>query len=187
VGAAGFSDGGFAALAATGARVVPSRWYQFCRDNPDDGDCQPNLEFTATFEERAKALATPELAAEVAHAGENHTIPGIRATFAMAPATIQALDPASLSAIRTPVYIMLGDADTIAPPRTCGLAAGAAIPNAKVDLLPGVSHYDFLSICTDIGRAVVPVCANARAQTDTHRQAIAAAETWFGRYLLGSQ
>lgn len=187
VGVAGFSDGGFAALAATGARVISSRWYQFCRDNPDDGDCQPNLEFTATFEERAKALAMPEFAAEVARAGEDHTIPGIRATFTMAPATIQALDPASLSGIRTPVYIMLGDADTIAPPRTCGLAAAAAIPNAKVDLLPGVAHYDFLSMYTDAGRAIIPACESAHAQADTHRRAIAAAEAFFGRYLLGSQ
>jgi predicted dienelactone hydrolase len=187
VGVAGFSDGGFAALAATGAKVIPSRWYQFCRDNPDDGDCQPNLEFTATFEERAKALAMPELAAEAAHAGEDHAIPGISATFTMAPATIQALEPASLSGIRAPVYIMLGDADTIAPPRTCGLAAGAAIPNARVDLLPGISHYDFLSMCTDAGRAISPACASAHAQADTQRRAIAAAETFFGRYLSGSQ
>jgi predicted dienelactone hydrolase len=187
VGVAGFSDGGFAALAATGARVIPSRWYQFCRDHPDNGDCQPNLEFTATFEERAKSLAMPELAAEAAHAGEDHAIPGIRATFTMAPATIQALDPASLSGIRTPVYIMLGDADTIAPPRTCGLAAGAAIPNARVDLLAGVSHYDFLSMCTDAGRAISPACESAHAQAETHRRAIAAAEAFFGRYLSGSQ
>src|ERR1700730_3981302 len=187
VGVAGFSDGGFAALAATGARVIPSRWYQFCRDHPDNGDCQPNLEFTATFEERAKSLAMPELAAEAAHAGEDHAIPGIRATFTMAPATIQALDPASLSGIHTPVYIMLGDADTIAPPRTCGLAAGAAIPNARVDLLAGVSHYDFLSMCTDAGRAISPACESAHAQAETHRRAIAAAEAFFGRYLSGSQ
>jgi pimeloyl-ACP methyl ester carboxylesterase len=160
-------------------RVHPC-WYQFCRDNPDDGDCQPNLEFTATFEERAKALAMPEFVAEVAHAGADHTIPGIRPSFTMAPATIQALNPASLSGIRTPVYIMLGDADTIAPARTCGLAAAAAIPN-------GVSLCDFLSMCTDAGRANSPACASAHAQAETHRRTTAAAEAFFGRYLSGSQ
>jgi predicted dienelactone hydrolase len=187
VGVAGFSDGGFTTLVTAGATVVPSHWIRFCRDNPADGDCQPNQEFAATFEDRSKALEMPELAAEVAHAGEDHAIPQIRAAFAMAPALIQALDPARLSGMRTPVYIMLGDADTIAPPATSGLAAGAALPSAKVDLLPGVGHWDFLSVCTDIGRAVVPPCARARAQADTHRQAIAAAEALFGRYLLRSQ
>jgi predicted dienelactone hydrolase len=187
VGVAGFSDGGLTSLVTAGAKVVPSRWYQFCRDNPDDGDCQPNLEFTATFEERAKALALPELAAEVAHAGDDHAIPQLRAAFAMAPATVQALDPASLSRMRIPVYIMLGDADAVAPPATSGLAAAAAIPNAKLDLLPGVSHYDFLSTCTDAGRAISPACESAHAQAETHRGATAAAEALFGRYLLGSQ
>jgi hypothetical protein len=75
----------------------------------------------------------------------------------------------------------------IAPPRTYGLAAGSAIPNARLDLLAGVSHYDFLSMCTDAGRAISPACASAHAQADTHRRAIAAAETFFGRYLSGSQ
>jgi hypothetical protein len=82
---------------------------------------------------------------------------------------------------------MLGDADTIAPPRTCGLAAAAAIPNARVDLLPGVAHYDFLSMCTDAGRAISAACESAHAQAETHRRAIAAAEAFFGRYVSGSQ
>jgi predicted dienelactone hydrolase len=187
VGVAGFSDGGFTTLVTAGAKVVPSRWIEFCHDNPVDGDCQPNQEFAVTSEDRAKVLAMPELAAEVAHAGEDHAIPQLRAAFAMAPALVQALDPAGLSRLRAPVYIMLGDADTVAPPATSGLAAGAAIPNARVDLLPGASHYDFLSMCTDVARAIIPACESARAQAETHRRAIAAAEAFFGRYLSGSQ
>src|SRR5882757_8307113 len=72
VGAAGFSAGGFAALVAAGAKVDPTRWIRFCRENPDDGDCQPNEEFAATFDDQAKALNSAELAVDVAQAGQDH-------------------------------------------------------------------------------------------------------------------
>jgi pimeloyl-ACP methyl ester carboxylesterase len=85
--------------------------------------------------------------------------------------------------MRIPVHIVVGDTDTIAPPTTSGLAAAAAIPNAELDRLPRVGHYDFLSSCTEIGRAVVPQCETARAQAEAHRQAISAADAFFGRFL----
>jgi predicted dienelactone hydrolase len=183
VGAAGFSAGGFTALVAAGARVDPAGLTRFCRDNPDDGICQPQLEFTITPEDYAKSLAVPGFAAEAARAGDDHAICQVRAAFAMAPALVQALDPASLAHLPTPVHIVLGDADTVAPPTTNGLVAGAAIPNAEVDRLSGVGHYDFLASCTDAGRALIPQCKAAVAQTETHGRAIAAAQAFFDRYL----
>ena len=183
VGAAGFSAGGFAALVAAGAKVDPARWMRFCRENPDDGDCQPNEEFPATFDEQAKALNSVELAADVAQAGQDHALVRLRASFAIAPAWVQALDPASLSRLRVPVHIVLGDADTVETPATSGLAAGAMIPNAAVDLLPGVGHYDFLASCTQLGQANLEPCRSAHAQAQAHDHAIAAAQVFFGRFL----
>ena len=104
-----------------------------------------------TPEEFAKALKLPEVAAEVAHAGHDHSIPYVRAVFAMAPALVQALDPTSLAQMRTPVAIVLGDADTVAPPTTNGLVVAKAIHGAELEQLPGVGHYDFLSSCTEAG------------------------------------
>jgi pimeloyl-ACP methyl ester carboxylesterase len=69
----------------------------------------------------------------------------------MAPALVQMLDPTSLVGMRTPVRIMLGDADEVAPPATNGLVAAKAIPGAELLRLPGVGHYDFLANCTDSG------------------------------------
>jgi predicted dienelactone hydrolase len=135
------------------------------------------------MEERAKAFSSAELSAEVARAGDNHAIAELRAAFVMSPGTVQALDPASLSGIRLPIQIVQGASDTVEPPKTTGLVVASVIPQAPLDLLPGVGHYDFLSTCTEVGRAFVPVCATARHQEDAHRQAIATAEALFGRFL----
>jgi predicted dienelactone hydrolase len=183
VGVAGFSFGGFTALVAGGARVDPSHLALFCAANPDDGVCRPQLEFTVTPEELAKAFRLPEVAAEAAHAGDDHSVPAVRAVFAMAPALVQALDPASLANIRTPVHIVLGDADTVAPPATNGLVAAKLIPGAELESIPGVGHYDFLSTCTEAGQKVVPQCRIHVPQETTHGQVIAAAQDFFRRTL----
>ena len=184
VGVAGFSAGGFTALVAAGARVDPSHLAQFCAAHPDDGVCRTQQEFSVTPEERAKALKLPEVAAEVAHAGDDHSIPAVQAVFAMAPVLVQALDPTSLAHMHTPVHIVLGDADTVAPPTTNGLVAAKAIPGAELQRLPGVGHYDFLSSCTAAAQTVVPQCKMIHIpQTNTHSQAIVAAQDFFGRNL----
>jgi predicted dienelactone hydrolase len=184
VGVAGFSFGGFTALVAAGARVDWRRWVGFCRVHPEDGDCLPNDEFPeATWQAVAEKFEAPELAAEVAHGGDDHALPNLRAAFALAPAYVQSLDPASLASVRVPVAIMLGDADTVVPAATGASVAAAAIPNAKLDLLPGVTHYDWVAECTDAGRASSPVCKGAHHQAEAHRRAIEAAEKFFGQAL----
>jgi predicted dienelactone hydrolase len=184
VGVAGFSAGGFTALVAAGARVDPRRLGQFCAANPDDGICRPQKEFAITPEAIATALTQSDVAAEEAHAGDDHAISAVRAAFAMAPALVQALDPAGLAQMRTPVAIVLGDADTVAPPATNGLVAAKLIPGVELSQLPGVGHYDFLSSCTEGGKAVVPQCDMIHVpQAETHNRAIAAARDFFGRKL----
>jgi predicted dienelactone hydrolase len=184
VGVSGFSAGGFTSLVSIGAKVDMNRFQAFCRDHPTDGVCAPQKEFTVTAEDVAHALATPEIAAEFAHAGDDHTIPGVRAAFAIAPAIVQALPPEGLARIEIPVAIILGDADPVAPPDTNGLVAAKDIPHAELKVLPGVGHYDFLSTCTAAGVAAVPLCAAIKVpQDDTHQAAIDMALAFFGRTL----
>jgi predicted dienelactone hydrolase len=187
VGVAGHSAGGFTALVAAGARVDPSHFVQFCRANPDDGVCRPQQEFAVTPQDRAKAFAIPEVAAEAARAGDDHSIPMVRAAFVMAPGLVQALDPDSLARMRTPVHVVLGDADVVVPPMTNGLVAAAAIPNAELERLPGVGHYDFIASCTEAGKAALPFCKMDVPQADTHRRAITAAAVFFGRNLAADR
>jgi predicted dienelactone hydrolase len=183
LGVAGFSAGGFTALVSAGAHVDVARLRAFCAAHPDDGVCAPQKEFVVTQEDARRALASPELAPEAAHAGDEHAIAGVRAAFAIAPAIVQALPPEGLARIRVPVAILLGDADPVAPPATNGLVAAKAIPGAVLKVLPGVGHYDFISTCTPDGVAHVPLCADKVAQDATHKAAIEMALAFFRRTL----
>jgi predicted dienelactone hydrolase len=183
LGVAGFSAGGFTALAAGGAHVDLQRFMAFCKDHPDDGVCKPQQELAVTPEQAMAALASPELAPEVAHANDDHSIRGVRAVFAMAPAIVQAFDPASLSAMTTPVSIVLGEADQVAPPHTNGGAAARGIPRAQLKALPGVGHYDFLATCSQAARERIPICRTEVPQGMTHTAAIESALVLFGRNL----
>jgi len=183
LGVAGFSAGGFTAIAATGAHVDYQRMQAFCTANPTDGICKPQKEFPLSTEQMLAALKSPELAPEVGHAGDSHAIPGVRAAFAIAPAIVQAFDPASLKAVQTPVAIILGAADPVAPPDTNGRVAARDLPHVEIKELPGVGHYDFLATCTPAGVAAVPVCVAKVPQDPTHQAAIDFALQFFGKHL----
>jgi predicted dienelactone hydrolase len=184
LGVSGFSAGGFTALVSVGARVDMARFQDFCRAHPADGVCAPQKEFAITQDEAVKLVAaSPELTAEAAHAGDDHAIPGVRAAFAIAPAIVQALPPESLAKIKTPVAIILGGADPVAPPDTNGLAAAKAIAHAELKVLPDVGHYDFLGACTPAAVAASPLCADKVPQDQTHKAAIDMALAFFGRTL----
>ena len=184
VGVAGFSAGGFTALAAAGVRVDPDLFIAFCKAHPDDGVCKPQKEFPITIDEAFKALQTPELQAELAHARDDHTIPEVRAAFAIAPAIVQAFEPASLANLKTPVAIILGDADPVAPPHTNGGVAARAIPGAELKVLPSVGHYDFLGVCTQAAMEAVPLCNDLKVQQDrTHQAALTMAFGFFVKHL----
>jgi predicted dienelactone hydrolase len=180
---AGFSAGGFTSLISAGAKVDLNRFRTFCRDNPSDGVCRPQPEFPLTLDETEEALKSPELAAEARHAGDDHAILGVRAVFAMAPAIVQALPPEGMARIDLPVAIILGDADDVATPRTNGLVVDKAIPFARLKVLPGVGHYDFLSTCTSVGMATVPICTAKVPQDQTHKSTIDFALEFFGKVL----
>jgi predicted dienelactone hydrolase len=182
LGVAGYATGGFTALAAAGARVDLQRFQASCAAHPHDGLCKPQPEFPVTLEQATMALAAPDLAAEAAHAGDDHSIRGVRAVFAIAPALVQAFDPASLSAMGAPVAIILGGADPVAPPNINGGAAARVIPRAQLKALPGVGHYDFLSTCSPKALNTEPLCQSLQTpQGPTHFEALQMALIMFGR------
>jgi predicted dienelactone hydrolase len=87
----------------------------------------------------------------------------------MAPAFVQALDPASLAALSIPAAVILGNADPVAAPHSNGGVVARAIPRAKLKALPGVGHYDFLSTCSQDGHETLPaLCQNVVPQGQTH-------------------
>lgn len=179
LGVAGFSAGGFTSLAAAGARVDLNHFQTFCAANPRDGVCRPQKEFAVAPDAARRFLARPEVAAEVKHSEDDLAIAGVRAAFVMAPAIVQSLDPKSLAAMTIPVAILLGDADQVAPPVTNGEVAAKLIPGASLKELPAVGHYDFISECTKMADAVIPMCPVKVARAATHQIATESAATFF--------
>lgn len=183
LGVAGFSAGGFTALAAAGGRVDIKRLHKFCKAHPNDGVCRPQAEFRVTSAEAKAFLDSPAMKVERRRSRRDLAIAGVKAVFVMAPALVQSFVPASLERIHVPVSIIVGDADKVVPPATNGEAAAAMIPGAKIKILPGVGHYDFLAECTAAGNANIPVCRTAIPRARTHRQAINDALSLFGQTL----
>ncbi|HGM5043134.1 TPA: alpha/beta hydrolase family protein [Stenotrophomonas maltophilia] len=185
LGVAGFSAGGYTALLAAGARPDLQRLFAFCQAHPDDGVCRPQQEaVTHTMEARIAAASSPELSPWISHANESRAIPGVRAVFLLAPAIVQAFAPEQLSSLRQLVSIMLGEADTVAPPQSNGEVAQALIPGAALQRLPDVGHYDFLAGCTAVGVQRLPeLCSSSVPKAGTHAQAADAAVRFFAEAL----
>jgi len=185
LGVAGFSLGGFTALVSAGARVDLDHIIQFCRSHATDATCMPQAEAPdQTMATREQALKTPPLAALAKHAGDDYAIPDVRAVFVMAPGAIEAIAPSSLHALDTPIGILLGDADPVAPPASNGRLAATLLPHATLKVLPGVGHYDFLADCTALGVEHEPLCKQFHVpQSTTHAMAIATAQAFFADHL----
>lgn len=185
LGVAGFSLGGFTALVSAGARVDIDHIIKFCQSRAADATCAAQAEAPdQTMAAREQALKTPAMAALAKHAGDDYAIPGIRAVFVMAPGGIEALAPRSLHALDTPVSILLGDADPVAPPASNGKLAATSLPHARLKILHGVGHYDFLADCTALGHQRESLCQHLRMpQQRTHATAIATAEAFFAKHL----
>ncbi|HEL4830807.1 alpha/beta hydrolase [Stenotrophomonas sp. C4297] len=185
LGVAGFSAGGYTALLAAGARPDLQRLLAFCRAHPDDGVCRPQQETaTHTMDARVAAAGSPAMSPWISHANDSRAIPGVRAAFLLAPAIVQAFAPEQLSSLRQPVSIVLGEADTVAPPQSNGEAAQTLIPGAVLQRLPDVGHYDFLAACTAVGVQRLPeLCSSSVPKADTHAQAVDAAVRFFAEAL----
>lgn len=177
IGVAGFSAGGFTALLAAGARADPARFLRFCARYPEDGVCAPQKEFPIGAAQRDTLFADPAFAEPIRHAGDDLSIPHVRAVFVMAPAIVQGLDPASLKRMKMPVGIILGDADRVVPPALNGRAAARLVPRATLTLLHGATHYDFLAECDPA--AGIGLCAEAQHQRQAHETAIELAAKLF--------
>lgn len=182
IGAAGFSIGGLTALIAGGARASPEAMESFCRQQPADGACQPQIEFPVSQAEWRRALGSDALERLTVAARDDHSIAGVRAVFTIAP-MVRGTDPASLGVMNIPVLMIAGSEDVTVPTRTHARFAESLIPAADLEIVSGATHYSFLAECTASGRDRVPACMTAAEQGQAHERAIAAAAALFHRWL----
>lgn len=187
VGAAGFSIGGYTVMELAGAQTDLSVLYDDCRKHPDQVVCNvPEIRKLGTWQQLLETTRKSS-GESLARSADSFRDPRIKAVFAIAPAVSETQTSESLRAIRTPVEIVVGAADPIAPADRNADYLQANMRGARETVLPGnVSHYTFLSTCTAAGKAGVhPYCDDAPDvdRDKVHAQVAGMAITFFTRSL----
>ena len=109
IGVAGFSLGGYTALATVGARLAYQQWKSFCASQPAEPTCNLPPEASFSMENVQQLLDRDDRVKEaVSHAHESFRDARIRAAFAIAPALGPVMTEASLAEVKVPVRIIVG-------------------------------------------------------------------------------
>ena len=160
---AGFSLGAYTVLALAGARTSLERFDAWLASNP--GMAGGPREFPRLDKEIDGLRRTStRFRQSWSRASDDYKDPRVRAAIALAPAPpVRSFDPDSLSSIRLPVGLMVGQDDREAPHDQCALWLKSQNPAFELSLLgDSVGHYVFLNSATDHGRSVAPVlCRDA--------------------------
>jgi predicted dienelactone hydrolase len=147
VGAAGFSLGGYAAVALLGARldarVLEGIAQGVVAGRPQRSSPLPDIPNLAEdLRTRHAGSSVDEI---VAAGARSHADPRVRAAFLIAPAIGAMTDPASLAGIDRPVALRWGDADDEVPPEQNALRYWRSIPGVDGRSLGAdVGHFVFL-------------------------------------------
>jgi predicted dienelactone hydrolase len=200
IGAAGFSIGGYTAMALGGAQTDVSIVYDLCREGTDAGQ-KPNK---GARDADAAVCHTPEMhnmgspqqllqavrktsGESLARSGDSFQDQRVRAVFAIAPAMGMAFTDESLRAMRLPVEMVVGKEDPIAPARENDDWIRLNVRGARETILPhGVMHYTFLDTCTPDGKSkLTTYCSdNAGVNRDAvHAQVSEMAAKFFDKAL----
>jgi predicted dienelactone hydrolase len=187
IGVAGFSLGGYAALASVGARLSARQRDAHCATQAQSPLCRLPPEAKGTLADLQKLAASDaRFRAALAGMDGDYRDPRIRAAFVMAPVFGPMLTRESLAAVNTPVHIVVGAADEQATPDDNARAIAKAIPRAELDVISKAGHYVFLPQCNWRGMAFVSeICADPPGvkRQAVHAHVAAQAITFFGRTL----
>ncbi len=156
IGAAGFSIGGYTVLELGGARTDLSSITDLCRKEPESTTCHvPEMKDLGTVTHMLETVRKTS-GESLARSADSFRDPRIRAVFAIAPALGMTLTPESLHAMRLPVALVVGAADTLAPAPINANLIKANLRGARETVLPNVAHYTFLDVCTAAGKQTLP-------------------------------
>ncbi|MDY0884704.1 alpha/beta hydrolase family protein [Dongia soli] len=176
--AAGFSAGAYTVMLLTGAVTLASQ-YQY-----PDQYAEPPLDLTAEdarmpvvpfsmgpreFPDLARHLPgllerSAIFRASWARMSDSYLDQRIKAALVCAPGrSVLGFDEASLAGIETPIRIVVGDEDPVAPVEQCAAWLKARLRQAELTVLKGgVGHYVFLPEPTETGRRAAPdLCVDA--------------------------
>jgi len=91
--------------------------------------------------------------------------PRVKAGVLIAPALVQALAPDSIARIGAPLRRVAGDADRVVPTPSNAQLLAKWVPGARLSVLAGVGHYDFLSLCSGRSPTGIGAVRGARPAT----------------------
>ncbi|MFN7213175.1 MAG: alpha/beta hydrolase family protein [Lysobacteraceae bacterium] len=172
IGAAGFSLGGYSALAAVGAHLSFAEHQRRCMGAVDSPACQLPPEAVFNINElRALAAQSPAFQAGIARSAQPVTEARIRAVYAIAPALVTLLEPAELAAVNSQVRIVLAEQDRQIPMATTTELLTRGLRQSSQLRIPEAGHYVFLAPCTLRGRMfLAELCRDADgiARGDIH-------------------
>lgn len=186
VGAAGFSIGGYTALALAGGVLDLHALQAAYRASGRPLASLAPPEFPDA--ETVVALLT-RLADEDSSHRQSYCDGRVRAAFVIAPAFGEAFTAAGLAPIIIPVKIVAGAADTNTPPSLNAVRYTSLIKQADLVILDGqVGHYTFLAESTPLGQRLLPELCVDHPSIDRaaiHQQVSQSAVEFFERHLTG--
>jgi len=149
VSAAGFSLGGYTALAMAGAITETDRMLAFVKEHPFSDGPQEMRNLAAQIEPLLSSSAVFRASWESqSHSYRNERI---RAVVAIAPAPpVRSFTEESLRDVRLPITLLCGEADTEAPYDLCSVWLDEHLPNSSLTSLgTDVGHYTLLPVGTE--------------------------------------
>ncbi|TAL38585.1 MAG: alpha/beta fold hydrolase [Spirochaetes bacterium] len=153
IGVAGFSLGGYTALATVGARLDIEKWGTYCAGKPSDPQCSLPPEAPFTMDEAKVFIESNADALESwKYADDDFSDKRIKAAYVIAPVLGPVISPRSLAKIDVPVKIVAGGSDDQGIPALNAMPISGLIPNSRLLVMPHVTHYMFLTRGNIAGR-----------------------------------
>src|SRR5438874_11971756 len=104
IGVAGFSLGGYTALATVGVRLAHHQWKSFCAGHPADPNCNLPPEASFSMADVQRLLDQDDRVKEaMSHSHESFCDARIRAAFAIAPVLGPAMTKARMDVVKVQV------------------------------------------------------------------------------------
>lgn len=153
---AGFSAGAYAAMLLLGARI---RHTQFEPGNPMHSPHRGPREFPDLANEVSRLLAESAVFRDSwERRGADFSDPRVDAALLLAPGrSVLGFEPQSLAQLRTPVRILVGDGDSIAPAIECAGWLHRHLQSSQLQIVEGgAGHYVFLPEGSESGLSEVP-------------------------------
>ncbi|VAW39537.1 Probable lipoprotein signal peptide [hydrothermal vent metagenome] len=188
IGAAGFSLGGYTAIAIAGGITNRTQWQKFCQLTATATICKPPPESDFSLATFAQLITDNQQVQDSINLSANSFVDNrVKAIYAIAPVHGPAFTQSSLTNIKIPTKIVVGTGDNQAQPQYNAKILADSIPNAQLQLLGNVSHYTFLANCTLKGKwFVAEICKDNSGidRTKVHQQVSWDALEFFNKQLL---